>query len=197
MGDLSQQIQDVARLLDVVGTLPPLSVTFARHEDSPYVLLATPHQLPLADQRLAVDRIAARIRAVPTVHEVLAGRFGVSVKGPWESTVIVAVTNAAPQLPGVPDLPDRATTTSGTAEVLRSLAEWAEWAEPDVDELTVKDLSRTHSVYATVLDDAAAQRLLEDLVPDAGYVLHRPGRRYRSLLPTGHLFHVSVDSQRQ
>ncbi|MFJ4972703.1 hypothetical protein [Streptomyces sp. NPDC088755] len=192
MGDLAQQLQDVARLLDDVGAMPPLGITFVREEDPPYVILATPHQLPLADQRLAVDQIAARISAVPAVHEVLAGRYGASVRGQWETTVVIAVTNAAPHLPGTPDLPERTTTTRDTAKALRSLTGWAAQAGPDVDELVVTDQSRRHTVHAAVPDDDAAHRVLDGLVPDADYLSHRPGRRYRSLLPTGHLLSVSV-----
>ncbi|MEU2800935.1 hypothetical protein [Streptomyces sp. NPDC007117] len=65
------------------------------------------------------------------------------MRGQWESTVVIAVTNAAPHLPGTPDLPERTTTTRGTAEALRSLTGWAAQAGPDVDELVVTDQSRS------------------------------------------------------
>ncbi|MFF9074639.1 hypothetical protein ACF1A9_20385 [Streptomyces sp. NPDC014872] len=100
MRDLERQLVDVAELLDDVGSLPPLAITFAcDREEGPYVIVATPHQLPLADQRLAVDQIAARVEAVPKVGEVLTGRYGASVRGRWAHTVVVAVTNAAPISP--------------------------------------------------------------------------------------------------
>lgn len=198
MGDFAPQLQDVALLLDEVGSLPPLTITFTHDEDSPYAILATPHQLPVADQRVAVDRIAARVGAVPAVGEVLFGRYGASVRGQWKNTIIIAITNAAPQhLPNYPDLPERTTTTSDTAEALRALAKWAGKAAQDAYELEVRDLSRHHTVHATVSDDSAAQHVLDGLVPDTGYVLHKPGRRYRSLLPTGHLLSVSVHPKRQ
>ncbi|WP_326812367.1 hypothetical protein OIE62_07225 [Streptomyces scopuliridis] len=196
MGDIAQQFQEVALLLDEVGALPPLSITFARDESSPYVLLATPHQLPLAEGRLAVDQIAALTGAVPAVGEVLFGRYAAWVRGQWANTVIIAATGAA-HLPGISDFPERTTTTSDTAQTLRALVKWVGTAAPDVGHLVVADLSRCHSVYAMVPDDSAAQRVLNGLVPDAGYVLHRPGRRYRSRLPTGHLLTISVDPKRR
>ncbi|GLX22473.1 hypothetical protein Slala01_61170 [Streptomyces lavendulae subsp. lavendulae] len=186
----------MSRLLDQVGTMPPLAITFVEDEDPPLVILATPHQLPLADQRLAVDRIAELITAVPRVHEVLSGRYGASVRGQWEDTVVIAITNAAehlPGLPGHPDLPKRTTTTQGTADALRSLAEWGATVERDVDELVVTDQGRRHTVRTTVADEDAAQRVLHGLVVDADHNQLRPGRRYRALLPTGHLLSVSVD----
>lgn len=183
----------MARLLDDVGALPPLVITFVRDEDPPYVILATLHQLTLADQRLAVDQIAARLGCLPKVHEVLAGRYGASVRGRWESTFIIVVTNAAPPMPGTPDLPERTTATSDIADTLRSLADWAGKTAQDVNELVVTEHSRTCTVHAMVADDAAAQRVLDGLVPDDDFALRRPGRRYRSLLPTGHLLSVTVD----
>ncbi|MEU0215571.1 hypothetical protein ABZ281_10790 [Streptomyces sp. NPDC006265] len=197
MRDLMRQLGDVARLLDDVGLLPPLEITFAHDpDDGPYVIVATPHQLELADQRLAVDQIATRIGAVPKVGEVLRGRYGASVRGRWANTLIVAVTNAAPQLSGMPDLPIRTTTTRETADLLRSLIAWAPRRQQHMDELVVKDRSRAHAVHAIVTADDAAQSLLEGLVPDTDSVGHRPGRRYRALLPTGHALSVSVDSLR-
>ncbi|MFJ8752131.1 hypothetical protein ACIREO_22785 [Streptomyces sp. NPDC102441] len=194
MRDLERQLVDVAELLDDVGPLPPLAITFARdREEGPYVIIATPHQLPLADQRLAVDQIAARVQAVPKVSEVLTGRYGASARGRWADTVVVAVTNAAPQLPGMPALPERTTTTRETADTLRSLTAWAKKTESNMDELVVTDHSRSHTVHVIVEDDHAAQGVLEGLVPDTDSRVHRPGRRYRALLPTGHSLSVSVD----
>lgn len=198
MRDLARQLDDVARLLEDVGPLPPLGITFADDpgDGSPYAVIATPHHLPLAEQRLAVDQIAMRVGSVPKVAEVMMGRFGASVRGQWAGTVIVAVTNAAPHLPGMLALPPRSTTTQETADVLRSLAGWAQTAEPYLLDLVINDLSRSHSVHAIVTDDHNAHRLLEGLVPDTDSPGHRPGRRYRALLPTGHVLYVTVDSIR-
>ncbi|MEW2498519.1 hypothetical protein AB0942_34055 [Streptomyces nodosus] len=184
----------MAELLEDVGSLPPLAITFAcDREEGPYVIVATPHQLPLADQRLAVDRIAARVEAVPKVGEVLTGRYGASARGRWADTVVVAVTNAAPHLPGMPALPGRTTTTRETADTLRSLTEWVKKTESHMDELVVTDHSGSHTVHVIVEDDHAAQGVLEGLVLDTDTRVHRPGRRYRALLPTGHSLSVSVD----
>ncbi|MCX4681529.1 hypothetical protein OG413_40735 [Streptomyces sp. NBC_01433] len=197
MRNLMRQLGDVARLLDDVGPLPPLEITFTHDpDDGPYVIVATPHQLELADQRLAVDQIATRIQSVPKVGEVLTGRYGASVRGRWADTLIVAVTNAAPHLPGMPELPRRTTTTLETADLLRSLTAWAPQLQQHMDELVVRDHSRAHAVHATVTDDDAAQSLMEGLVPDTDSIWHQPGRRYRALLPTGHALSVSVDSLR-
>ncbi|WP_159056598.1 hypothetical protein [Streptomyces yokosukanensis] len=198
MRDLTRQLEDVARLLDEVGPLPPLKITFTHDpDDGPYVIVATPHQLKLADQRLAVDRIAARVQAVTKVGEVFRGHYGASAHGWWADTLIVAVTNAAPQMPGMPALPQqRTTTTCETAGVLRSLTTWAQKAEPYMDELEVRDHSLRHSVHVFVTADQAAQSVMEGLVPDTDSIWHRPGRRYRALLPTGQSLSVSVDSMR-
>ncbi|MEU6351625.1 hypothetical protein ABZ896_20155 [Streptomyces sp. NPDC047072] len=197
MRDLERQLGDVARLLDGVGDLPPLDVTFTDvPDDGPCVIIATPHQLPLAEQRLAVDQIAQRVGSVPAVGEVLMGRYGASVRGQWADTVIVACTNAAPQLPGTAALPPRSTTTRETARVLRSLTAWARAAEPLLHELVITDSSRSHRVLAVVTADQDAHSLMEGLVTDTDSLGHRPGRRYRALLPTGHSLSVSVDSLR-
>lgn len=193
MRDLVRQLEDVARLLDDVGSLPPLSVTFTHDRDEgPYVILETPHQLPLADQRLAVDQIAARVHAVPKVGEVLSGRYGASARGQWDDTTVVAVTNAAPHIPGMPTLPERTTTTRETADALRALTAWVGTTEAHMDELVVSGHSRSHTVHAFTEDDDAAQNLLEGLIPDTDSRAHRPGRRYRALLPTGHSLTVTV-----
>lgn len=194
MQDLVRQMEDVARLLEDAEELPPLAITFARDRDEgPYVIIATPHQLPLADQRLAVDRIAARVHAVPQVGEVLTGRYGASARGRWADTVVVAVTNAAPHLPGMRVLPERTTTTRETANTLKSLTAWAQKAESHMVELVVTDHSLSHTVHVIVEYDHAAQGVLEGLVPDTDSRVHRPGRRYRALLPTGHSLSVTVD----
>ncbi|EGX61848.1 hypothetical protein ACF065_27670 [Streptomyces sp. NPDC015232] len=194
MRDLVRQLEDVARLLDDVGSLPPLSITFTCDGDGgPYVILETPNQLPLADQRMAVDQIAARVHAVPKVGEVLMGRYGASARGRWEDTLVVAVTNAAPHVPGMPALPERTTTTQETAGALRALTAWAGTTESHMDELVVTDQSRSHTVHVITENDHAAHSLLEGLIPDTESRWHRPGRRYRALLPTGHSLSVTVD----
>ncbi|MYV98374.1 hypothetical protein [Streptomyces sp. SID3343] len=115
------------------------------------------------------------------------------MRGRWEETVIVVGTNAAPHLPGTPGLADRITSTRGTVAELRSLTAWAGEAGPHLDELVVIDQGRRHTVQAMVTDDTAAQRVLAGLVLDTD---HHGGRRYRSVLPTGHLLTVSVIPKR-
>ncbi|WP_141698517.1 hypothetical protein [Streptomyces lushanensis] len=84
MRNLVRQLEDVARLLDDVGPLPPLTITFTHDpDDGPYAIVATPNQLKFADQRLAADQVAARLQVVLKVGEVLTGRYGAWVRGRW------------------------------------------------------------------------------------------------------------------
>ncbi|MFF9074638.1 hypothetical protein ACF1A9_20380 [Streptomyces sp. NPDC014872] len=62
-----------------------------------------------------------------------------------------------------------------------------------MDELVVTDHRRSHTVHVIVEDDHAAHGVLEGLISDTDSRVHRPGRRYRALLPTGHSLSVSVD----
>ncbi|UIX34453.1 hypothetical protein [Streptomyces sp. GQFP] len=185
MGVLIQQLETAAHILGSAGDLVQVHVVCELGEQ-PFVRLHTPHQLAVADQRSAVDRVAAVLGEVPLLQPVFTGRHGASVRGVREGVEIVAVTNAA-----IPDsvLPQRTTTTHGTIAVLRAVVPWACNVEAHVHTLAVHDLSTRYSVAVDVTDGEAAEAVLAGLVRD------KPrGRARRALLPTGHSLTVRVIS---
>ncbi|WP_405814244.1 hypothetical protein OG241_06610 [Streptomyces sp. NBC_01390] len=105
MGALIQQLETAAHILGSAGNLVQVHVVCELGEQ-PFVRLHTPHQLTVADQRSAVDRVAAVLGEVPLLQPVFTGRHGTSVRGVRDGVEIVAVTNAA--------IPDGCSSFRGT-----------------------------------------------------------------------------------
>ncbi|MGW0731745.1 hypothetical protein [Streptomyces sp. NPDC002851] len=183
MGILVQQLETAAHILEETGALVPVDVACALDQPS-HIRFSTRHQLTLADQRSAVDRIAAVLGEVPAIQPVFTGRHGASVRGEHEGMAIIAVTDAA--VPHTP-LPERITTTAGTIAVLRAIMPWADSVEEHLQELVVCDASTQHSVHATVDTEKGAKTVQFGLVPE-----YNSGRRRQALLPTGHPLGISV-----
>lgn len=181
------QLETAARILEEAGDLVPVDVTCVLEQpphSQPHIQISTPHQLSLADQRSAIDRIATLLDAIPSIHPVFTGRHGASVRGERGGVEVIAVTNAAvPQS----SLPERTTTTRDTVAVLRAIRSWAGSIEEHVQELIVHDSSLRHAVHVMVATEEAAERVRFGLVPEES-----SDRRRRALLPTGQFLTISV-----
>lgn len=185
--DLATMMLAAAEVLERAAAdtgLVPISADFTIEGDDRNVALGTPAELAMADQRTAIDRIAAALGVQSRTRKVLTGHYGQSAEGYWKGVQVIAITNA-----GLSHRPpsDSAPSTRALVGALREIIPWAASVEEHVVSLSVCGHHDCPFVLVTACNESAADRLLEGLTQDPDHKQRYGPHTFRAVLPTGHL----------